>query len=345
MWEPFGVSSFATTSRPVLRRAKILFTSTLDLPFIADDVHILNRHHDVDRLTTRGLRAPLTILLRLLSADLTYTWFASTYGFWVVLFGRWLGKRSIIVVGGVDAAKREDLGYGIWLNPWKARLVRYAVRRADRVLVVAPVLKEQLRRLCGYGGANIVWVPMGYDVTRWIPADSTQPRVLTVAACVDATRLRVKGIDFLARCAEAMPDVGFTVVGTNRDTIIQAGIPEAANVKFVPFVNRSELANFYRSSRVYFLPSASEGMPNSLCEAMLCGCVPVATEVGAVPEILGETGFRIRHGDITGAVRAIRTALDAPSSMGDAARQRILDNFLLARRETELLKTIEEILG
>jgi glycosyltransferase involved in cell wall biosynthesis len=328
-----------------LGRAKILFTSTLDLPFIADDGHLLSRHHDVDRLTTRGFFAPLPIFLHLLPVDLSYTWFASTYAFWVVLFGHWLGKRSIIVVGGVDAAKRKDLGYGIWLNPWKSLLVGYAVRRADRVLVVAPALKEQLKKLCGYDGENIAWVPMGFDVTRWVPADSAPPRVITVAACRDAPRLRAKGVDFLVRCAEKMPDVKFTLVGTSRETAFRAGIPERENVQYIPYSTRLELAEHYRSARVYFLPSATEGMPNSLCEAMLCGCIPVATDVGAVGEILGETGFRIRHGDTDAAVRALRSALALPASSGDAARQRILDNFLIARRETELLKTIAEVLG
>jgi glycosyltransferase involved in cell wall biosynthesis len=142
-----------------------------------------------------------------------------------------------------------------------------------------------------------------------------------------------------------MPEVPFIVVGTSRETALGAGIPDVRNVKYLPYVNRSELADHYRRSRVYFLPSASEGMPNSLCEAMLCGCVPVATEVGAVREILGPTGFRVQYGDVPGAIRALQAGLAAPDAAGDAARQRILDNFLLARREGELLKVIEELIG
>lgn len=326
-------------------RAKILFTSTLDLPFIAGDVHLLNRHHDVDRLTTHGFPAPFKIFLHLLPVDLSYSWFPSTSAYWVVLLGRLLGKRSIVILDSVDPAERRYLRDGISLNPWKTRLVRYAVRHADRVLVVAPALKDQLKKLCGYDGANIAWVPMGFDVTQWIPGDSAHPRVLTVAACGGAPRLRAKGIDFLVRCAGKMPDVKFTVVGTNRDTALRAGIPDAENVQYIRHVTQSELVHHYRSSRVYFLPSASEGMSNSLCEAMLCGCIPVATDVGAVPDILGETGFRVRQGDGDGAVRALRSALEAPESAGDAARQRILDNFLIARRESELLRTIAEVLG
>jgi glycosyltransferase involved in cell wall biosynthesis len=328
-----------------LGRAKILFTSTLDLPFIAGDVHLLNRHHDVDRLTTHGFLAPFKTLLRLLPVDLSYTWFATTDAYWIVLLSRLLGKSSIIVVDSVDPTDQRSLRGGIWLNPWRTPLVKYAVRHADRVLVVAPMLKEQLKMLCGYHGANIAWVPMGFDVTQWVPADSTQSRVLTVAACADASRLRAKGIDFLVSCAQKMPEVKFTVIGTLRETALGAGIPDAGNVEYLPQVPRSELANHYRATRVYFLPSASEGMPNSLCEAMLCGCIPVATEVGAVPEILGGTGFRVQHGDTEGAVRALRSALEAPASVGDAARQRILDNVLIDRRERELLETIAEVLG
>jgi glycosyltransferase involved in cell wall biosynthesis len=71
----------------------------------------------------------------------------------------------------------------------------------------------------------------------------------------------------------------------------------------------------------------------------------VATEVGAVREILGPTGFRVQYGDVPGAIRALQAGLAAPDAAGDAARQRILDNFLLARREGELLKVIEELIG
>jgi glycosyltransferase involved in cell wall biosynthesis len=328
-----------------LGRAKILFTSTLDHPFVADDFQLLNRHHDVDRLTTHGFLTPFKILLHLLPVDLSYTWFAATDAWWAVLLSRLLGKSSIVVVDSVDTTDRRSLRGGIWPNPLRTPLVKYAIRHAGRVLVVGRELKQQLKKLCRYHGANIAWVPMGFDVTQWVPAESTHPRVLAVAACADAPELRAKGVDFLASCAQKMPEVKFTVIGTLRETALGAGIPDAGNVEYLPQVPRSELANHFRATRVYFLPSASEGMPNSLCEAMLCRCIPVATEVGAAAEILGGTGFTVQHGDTEGAVRALRCALEAPASVGDAARQRILDNFLIDRRERELLETIAEVLG
>jgi hypothetical protein len=107
-----------------LGRTRILFTSTVDPPFINEDLRLLSIHYDVERLTTRGVWAPFRILPRVLTADVTYTWFASTYAFWVVTLASLFRKPSIVVIGGVDAAKIPEIGYGIWLSRWKSRLVR-----------------------------------------------------------------------------------------------------------------------------------------------------------------------------------------------------------------------------
>lgn len=325
-------------------RTRILFTSSLDTPFINEDHRLLSLHCDVERLTTRRFWAPFQILPRVLTADLTYTWFASTYAFWVVSFASLLGKPSIVVVGGVDAAKVPEIGYGIWLSSWKSRLVRRAVMKASKVLVVAEALRENLTALAGYEGKNIRWVPTGYDGLFWRPGGNKEPIVLTVAACDDVPRLRAKGIDFLFRCAEAMPDVRFVVVGVQERVLRGAGLTNVANVRVLPFANREEILRLYQVARVYCLPSMVEGMPNSLCEAMLCGCVPVAVDVGGVSDILGGLGFRLRHGDRDAMVDSLRQALNAPPGENERVRSRILDLFPLARREKEIMQAVTEVL-
>jgi glycosyltransferase involved in cell wall biosynthesis len=328
-----------------LGRTKILFTSSLDTPFINEDHRLLSIHCDVERLTTRGLWAPFRIFPRILPADLTYTWFASTYAFWVVLIATILGKPSIIVVGGVDAAKIPEIGYGIWLSRWKSILVRSAIRKATRVLVVADLLRERLIRLADYDGKNILWVPTGYDGTFWTPGAAKERMVLTVAACDDVTRLRAKGVDFLFRCAAAMPEVRFVVVGVQERAMQDAGLHELPNVRVLPYANREELLRLYQVARVYFLPSLAEGMPNSLCEGMLCGCIPVATGVGGVSEVLGTLGIRVTFGDVEGTNAAMGRALEAPATEGGQMRSRILDFFPLARREREIMQAVTEVLS
>jgi glycosyltransferase involved in cell wall biosynthesis len=70
----------------------------------------------------------------------------------------------------------------------------------------------------------------------------------------------------------------------------------------------------------------------------------VATEVGAVAEIMGDVGFRIPVGDIPAAVAALEGALAASPRMGEEARVRIAQHFPQTRREKELRRCIDEVL-
>lgn len=54
------------------------------------------------------------------------------------------------------------------------------------------------------------------------------------------------------------------------------------NVKFLGFVSGQEKINAYKQADMYIFPSYSEGMPNSVLEAMACGLPIVCTKVGAL---------------------------------------------------------------
>ena len=49
-------------------------------------------------------------------------------------------------------------------------------------------------------------------------------------------------------------------------------------------IERARLLEYYRRAKVYCQPSRREGLPGALCEAMLCGCYPVVTGTGGMPE-------------------------------------------------------------
>ena len=83
---------------------RILFTSTLDASFIREDLAILRRSFSVDHVVTIGFSSVLSIVREISRVDLTFTWFASVYSFVTVQFGRLFGKKSIVIVGGADAA-------------------------------------------------------------------------------------------------------------------------------------------------------------------------------------------------------------------------------------------------
>ncbi|MGB5872618.1 MAG: glycosyltransferase family 4 protein [Bacteroidota bacterium] len=322
---------------------RILFTSTRATTFINEDLLILRKHFDVEELIDHGFSAFLRILQRVRSIDITFTWFASVYSFAAALAAALMRRRSVIVIGGVDVSRHPDIGYGLWLSRWKGILAGYALRHADRVLTVDPALGREAMRLARYDGRNIRWVPTGYDSGFWVPAGNKTVSILTVASCWDETRLRAKGIDFLCQAARDMPSVQFTVIGIApvMHDLVRSMAPD--NLEILPSIPRNDLLQYYQSSKVFCQPSYTEGLPNSLCEAMLCECVPVGTRIGGIPTAMGEAGFLVPFGDVDGLVGGLRSALDSGASAGTRARQQIAENFTLERRERELVQILREL--
>ncbi len=334
-------------------RKSVVLISAFDTPFISDDASLLaSGGFDVTRLSGNGPLALLRAARAACSADVVFCWFLSVYGAVALLAGSLLGRRSVLALGGVDVARDRDLGYGLWLSPWKSFLARRALRRADRVLVVAEHLRDEAVRLADYAGANIRYLPTGYDPGFWSPAGTSQPgaepglrggKVLCVASAEDAVRLRVKGIDVLVGAARLIPEMSFLVVGV--DAALAGPLEPPPNVEFVPRMDRPQLLRYYRGAKVYCQPSRREGLPNALCEAMLCGCVPVATDVGANAHAVGDTGFITPSGDPAALATAIGRANGLPDDHGASARARIARLFSAERRRTGLLAIMKEITG
>lgn len=92
----------------------------------------------------------------------------------------------------------------------------------------------------------------------------------------------------------------------------------------------------YRSADLLLLPSRSEAMPAVPIEAGLCGLATVATDVGAVRDVVdhGITGLVVPPGDVDALAAAVAALMDDPgrrSAMGTAAAARCAERFTIAR--------------
>ena len=87
-------------------------------------------------------------------------------------------------------------------------------------------------------------------------------------------------------------------------------------LEFLPEQPHDEALRLLAASEVFVLPSYTEGFPNSVMEAMATGLAVVATDVGAVPEMLSEgCGLLVPPRDVV----ALRDAL-ARVTADDALR-------------------------
>jgi glycosyltransferase involved in cell wall biosynthesis len=96
----------------------------------------------------------------------------------------------------------------------------------------------------------------------------------------------------------------------------------------------------YNQAQVFVQASITEGMPNTLCEAMLCECTPVGSNVNGIPDAIGTTGIIIKKRDVAELETGVRMALSLNS--GKEAARRIRENFALDDREKKMIRVLRE---
>ena len=89
----------------------------------------------------------------------------------------------------------------------------------------------------------------------------------------------------------------------------ELGIAQA--VDLLPQQNRAEMAGLFRRAQVVVSPSTHDGTPNTLLEAMACGCFPVVGDLESLREWItpGLNGALVDPGDVQALAEAICAAL------------------------------------
>lgn len=81
----------------------------------------------------------------------------------------------------------------------------------------------------------------------------------------------------------------------------------SAAITLLPLQSPAEMAALYRGARVAVSPSEHDGTPNTLLEAMACGCLPVAGDIESLREWIthGENGLLVDPGDPSALAESI----------------------------------------
>jgi glycosyltransferase involved in cell wall biosynthesis len=136
----------------------------------------------------------------------------------------------------------------------------------------------------------------------------------------------------LMRAAAIVPDTWVVFAG---DGVLRRQLTELAEsvgiserVRFLGFVNQTELPAVYRAADVLVLPSAFEPFGLVVNEAFACGIPAIASNAcGCVEDLIveGETGFSFPSGDVAALADRLRWIRDpdAWERMATGARARI----------------------
>lgn len=314
--------------------------------FIRKDIEIFQKHFDVRVHLYRGLKSlPLSlfmIFVGVLRSDVCYARFVDNHAFWTVIFSRLFRKKSIVVVGGYEVARIPGLKYGLNRSRFFPKVVRYVLSHADRILTVSNSLKEDAIINLGVNGNNIITVPNGFNSAVLHPRGEKEPSVLTVALCSKMEIARLKGIHTFIDTAKRLPDVKFIVIGLAPALIAEYCSKSPTNVTFIKPIPFEDLIGHFQKAKIYCQLSIREGHPNTICEAMLCECIPIGTDVPGIREVWGAVGYLVPVDSPNETAEAIKKAFT--SNQGQKARQHITSHYSLQKREQTLISIVRSLI-
>jgi glycosyltransferase involved in cell wall biosynthesis len=193
----------------------------------------------------------------------------------------------------------------------------------------------------GIDPARLVHIPNGLDLSEWPARDPERGLGAEVPLIVCAARfvpLKRHG-DLITALGELRRDArSFRAVlagegpmlEETRALVRRMGLDEC--VELPGSIGTEEMRGVIGAAAVACLPSASEGMPGALMEAMARGVPVVGTDVGGTRELIvdGESGLLVPAYDPSALAAALARLLDDPAlsaRIGAGGRRRMEECF------------------
>jgi len=324
---------------------RMLFIGHQESTFCVNDEKILAKGYEVSPLHIPAvgrkmlILLPLRIFKRLRHCDLVYIWFGSIPAAIAVFIAKLLGKPSIVVAGGYDVANEPDMNYGLLSKPLLRPFPKFAFNKCDIVLAVSDFTRQESLSIVR-DGHKVITVPNGIDTSRfYIQEEMVRERVITVGNVNRRTWI-IKGFNNFVDVARKCPGTKFVLVGKVEPGIIE-NKPE--NLELVGPRYGDELVRVLNSCKYYLQLSYRESFGVAVIESMACGCIPIVTDRGGLPEAVGDIGVTVPFGQWDKVAEAIQMEYDP--FQGAMARKRVVQLYDMKVRERAVLDEVRKLLS
>ena len=309
--------------------------------FIDNDYKELQKYFNV-RYTEMKLYSHLNILQTLKNViwcDEIYGWFASWRMVIPTIFAKIFKKKIVVVAGGYDVVAAKSINYGAYSRLPDAQISTFVFKHADIVLPVSKSIRGELLEKVTPKNVKIVY--NGVDTKKFYPQGGKDNNLILTVGEVNWSNLTRKGIEDFVRAAKYLPDKKFVVIGKVTDEKAHEYLKSIAtpNVSFAGYIENTQLAKWYQKAKVYCQLSYHEGFGVAVAESMLCNCIPVVTNKGALSEVVGKFGFYVPYNSPSLTAVAIKEALK--DDRGNVPRERIIEKFSLSKRIKELRRILK----
>lgn len=294
----------------------------LKSPFIKQDVELLTEEHSVTTFdlaihTTSFKQCPRYLIDTLLewrnvkNADVVWIWFADYPALPFIVWAKIFGKPIVTNVGGWEVYAAPSIGYGNQLNPIRGWVTRWILRNSTRCVCMSNAYKTIIETV---EPSSKVEVIPGWIDSKLCVSPLPEKHGVVTALCTYKFTSVLKGIPIFEKATAGMES------------------------KVIKNISHERLIEAFKEAKVYCQLSRTESFGMSLLEAMACGCVPVVSDRGALPEVVGGCGFVVPYGDVKKTREAVEMALHAGvADIVSVRRRAILFTKGIKKFQTQML--------
>lgn len=270
--------------------------------------------------------------------------------------------HPITVDREVTLAETDGLSERLLVRRWYhfLRMQQAVVPQLSHVVTVSEAARERTVADFGASPDAVRVVHNGVDTDVFEPRPGGAERGETTDSGRAASRLMttvsadapVKGVRYLLRAfaqVRESVDAELVVVGEFDDggdadrLVAELGLGDAVTTH--AGVTTDRLVDLYASADVAVVPSVYEGFGLPAGEAMACGVPVVATDGGALPEVVGDAGVQVPAADADALATAIVALLGDPDRrrrLGRRGRERVVQEFAWERAARETARTYRQ---
>ncbi len=357
------------------KKKKVVYIKPNESSFIGVDQKILENYYNVTPILLSQKKGNLQygwnnikLFFRLLWSGLKkdvifICWFGDYHAAVMVLAAKITRTKSVIFVGGQEAVCYPELKKGVYRKKIRGFLVGYALKNTSLIIANHKSLiyhenhyynaenphvdgiKHYVNRIHTpieiiYNGINPDKFVRDYSIKK------EENLILTVGTMNQIGDFYNKGFDLFIHVAKRNPQWQFVLISLNSSYVSWVEenyhFSKISNLKvYQSFCSTEVLNKYYNRAKVFVQTSITEGMPNSLSEAMLLECIPVGSNVNGIPDAIGNTGVVITKRSPEDLERGIHKAMQMDTAT--QARERVIQNFSFEKREQQIYSSIERL--
>jgi len=247
----------------------------------------------------------------------------------------------------------EDTGQGQRTMRLYDFFKKHVVKIPAKYVAISESTKRDASRYWGLSADKVDVIHLGSFITPKSPRTRFGSRKIVMVSDISPRKNHVRLLRAFEHVHRSIPNAELIFAGYVRKNVPQfkATVDEILNsnegikIRICGYVSDAHVKSLYEEADIFVYPSLYEGFGLPVLEAMACGCPIIASNVTALPEVVGEAGLLVDPYDVEALAEAMITVLDDDDLKREMSKKSIAQarRFSWEKASAELLAVCQEV--